>query len=268
MTLGYRSYLAAAVVALAILGQPRQAHAFQSSAGQLQGRVVLDSDGSAVSGVTVSLVQISATPRATALSPINSGMVTVTPIVGSIGATGSATAASTTPAADGSFSVGGLAPGQFAVCVKDPKAAVIDPCLWTDSRTTVAVTAGNLSSGLVVRVKKASTVSVRVNDTAQALAQKATEAYPPHILVGAFDIRGGFHPALEVQKDSTGITYEIPIPVDSPVRLAVYSAQVQLATGSNAAVPAQGYTTTFVQPSSQSQTNSLTFNAVGRTNAP
>jgi hypothetical protein len=42
-----------------------------------------------------------------------------------------------------------LATGQFAVCVKDPSAAVIDPCLWTDSRTAVNITAGNLSSGLL-----------------------------------------------------------------------------------------------------------------------
>jgi len=66
--------------------------------------------------------------------------------------------------------------------------------------TSVNVAASSLSSGLVVRVKKASTVTVRVNDTAQALAQKPTEAYPPHVLVGAFDMRGGFHPAREVQK--------------------------------------------------------------------
>jgi hypothetical protein len=165
---------------------------------------------------------------------------------------------------NGSFSGAGLATGQFAVCVKDPSAAVIDPCLWTDSRTAVNITAGNLSSGLLVRVKKASTVSVQVNDTAQALAQKPTDAYPPHVLVGAFDARGGFHPARQTQKNSAGISYQLAIPVDSPIRVTIYSAQVQLATSSNVSLPPEGYSTTFVQPSSQSQTNSLTFNAVGR----
>lgn len=250
----------------------RPARAFQASGSlsattaQVQGKVVLDSDGSAVSGVTVTLVQVSTTPRAATVGPVGSGAITVTPISGGSvgGATSTATTVTTTPAADGSFSAGGLATGQFAVCVRDPKAAVIDPCVWSDSRTTVPITAGNLSSGLVVRVKKASTFSVRVNDTAQALVQKPGEAYPPHVLVGALDARGGFHPAREVQKDSTGITYELPIPVDSPIRVAVYSAQVQLATSSSVSLPAQGYSTTFVQPSSQSQTNSLTFNAVGR----
>jgi hypothetical protein len=263
MTLYRHTWQSVAVVlACAALLPLRQAHAFQVSGGGVQGKVVLDSDGSAVSGVTITLVQIGATPRATSMNPPNSGTVTTSPISG--GSSAAATKATTTSANNGTFSASGLAVGQFAVCVKDPTAGVIDPCLWTDSRTTVNVIAGSLTSGLVVRVKKASTVSVRVNDAAQALVQKSTDLYPPHVLVGAFDARGGFHPAHEVQKDSTGISYQLPIPVDSPVRVTIYSAQVQLATSSNASLPAQGYSTTFVQPSSQSQTNSFTFNAVGR----
>jgi hypothetical protein len=262
-----RPFVVALLASTALFVPPRPVHAFQTAvaAGQVQGKVVLDSDGSAVTGVTITLVQISATPKAAAINPVNSGTVTTTPISGSSLAGGSAaTTATTTSAKDGTFSVPGLATGQFAVCVKDPKAAVIDPCLWTDSRTSVNVAASSLSSGLVVRVKKASTVTVRVNDTAQALAQKPTEAYPPHVLVGAFDMRGGFHPAREVQKDATGISYQLPIPVDSPIRLTLSSAQVKLATSSNVALPAKGYSTTFVQPSGASQTNSFSFNAVGR----
>jgi hypothetical protein len=260
-----------ALLAWAALIPLRPAHAFQAGtttpaagAGQVQGKIVLDSDGSAISGVTITLVQVSATPSAISANPVNSGTVTTTPVSGGSGAAGAAATATTTSAKDGSFSVAGLATGQFAVCVKDPNATVIDPCLWTDSRTIVNVAASSLSSGLVVRVKKASTVGVRVNDAAQALVQKSTDVYPPHVLVGAFDSRGAFHPAREVQKDSTGISYQLPIPVDSPVRVTIYSAQVQLATNSNVSLPAQGYSTTFVQPSSQTRTNSFTFNAVGR----
>jgi len=210
-------------LAVAALTRP-EAQAFQTGAatavvgGQVQGKIVLDNDGSAVSGVTVTLVQISATPRATAVSPINSGTVTTAPISASGATTGTASTITTASAANGSFSVAGLATGQFAVCVKDPKAAVIDPCSWTDSRTMVPVTAGNMSSGLIVRVKKASSLSVRVNDTAQALFQRPGELNSPHVLVGAFDARGGFHPAHEA-KDSSGVTYVLPIPVDSRGRL-------------------------------------------------
>jgi hypothetical protein len=254
-----------ALLAAAAAIAPPDASAFPAAnTGAIQGKVVFDNDASALSGVTLTLVRISATPGTTVMNPPNSGTVTISPIPGSEPAATATTSASATPAADGSFEVDGLPVGQYAICVKDPAARVIDPCLWTDSRTTVNVIAGSLTGGLIVRVKKASAIAVRVNDTAQALVQKAGEAYPPHVLVAAFDLRGGLHPAFETQKDATGISYQLPIPVDSPVRLTVYSAQVKLATAQNASVPPQGYSTTLVQPSTQAQTNSLTFNAVGR----
>jgi hypothetical protein len=124
--------LVAASLPLVLAFPVRQAAAFQgvpsataTAAVQVQGTVVLDNNGAAVSGVTVTLVQISATPRATALNPINSGTVTVTPISGGAasGASTAATIVTTTTASDGSFSAAGLATGQFAVCVKDPTAA-------------------------------------------------------------------------------------------------------------------------------------------------
>ena len=199
----------------------------------------------------------------TSTSPTGNGAVITTVIAGAT-ASGGATSATASAAKDGAFSAAGLATGQYAVCVQDPTAGVIDPCLWSDSRTTVGVTAGSLSSGLVVRVKKASIVSVRLNDTVQALVQRPGDPSPPHVLVGAFDSRGIFHPANEIQKDATSISYRIPIPVDSPIRVIVSSAQVKLTSSTDAPLPAQGYSTTFVQPSSQSVTNSFTFDAVGR----
>jgi hypothetical protein len=231
--------------------------------GQVQGKTVLDSDGSVVAGVTVTLIQIKSTPGMSSTSPTGNGTVTTTVIAGA-STSGGTTNVTASAAKDGTFSAAGLATGQYAVCVQDPAAEVIDPCLWSDSRTTVGVTAGSLSSGLVVRVKKASIVSVRLNDTAQALVQRPGDQAPPHVLVGAFDSRGIFHPARQAQKDASGVSYQIPIPVDSPIRVIVSSAQVKLASSTNAPLPAQGYSTTFVQPSSQSATNSFTFDAVGR----
>ena len=212
------------------------------SIGSVQGKVVLDSDGSAVSGVSISLVAAG----------------------GGSGAGPASAVRTFTPAADGTFTDTNLAAGRYLVCVKDPSGAVIDPCSWTDSLTTLTAAAGNASTSFTVRVKKASTVSVRVNDTGQILAMTPTDSHAPHILVGASDVRNGFHPARAVQSDATGVSYELPIPVDSPVRLTVYSAQVRLTTGTNQSVPAQGYTTTFVQPSGSVQTNSFSFSAVGR----
>lgn len=263
-------YLVVFLLAWTALNPASGAFAFQNSAsaaagapGQVQGKVVLDSDGSAVPGAAVTVYRIGATQGASAPNSVNSGTVTTTAIAGSTGGT-TATTASAATAKDGTFSVTGLAAGQFGVCVKDSTSTVIDPCLWPDSLTTVNVASGSLSSGLVVRAKKATLTTVRVNDTGQFLAAASGQATPPHVLIGAFDMRGLFHPAMEVKKDSTGITYQLAMPVDSPVRITAFSAQVKLQTGQGAAVPAQGYSAPAIQPSNQTQPLSFTFNAVGR----
>jgi hypothetical protein len=227
-----------------------------AASGQVQGKILLESDSSPLSGATITLVPIN----------ISVAPLSATPISGSNGgSTGSGAAtATTTSGKDGTFSVSGLAPGQFAICVKDPLGTVTDPCAWRDSRTTVTVVANSPSTGVVVRVKKASVVRIRLNDAIQALAKKATDSAPPHVLVGAFDLRGMFHPALEVHKDSTGTDYQLAIPVDSPIRMTVYSTQIKLADSVNTAISSQGFSGTFVQISSDSQTKTFTFNTVGR----
>lgn len=210
--------------------------------GSVQGKIVVDSDGSAVSGASISLVAAG----------------------GGTGA-GSASAVRTfTSAADGTFTVAGLAAGRYSVCVRDPSGSVIDPCSWTDSLTTLTAAAGNTSTSFTVRVKRASTISVQVNDPAQALALTAADTYPPHVLVGAFGVGGIFHTAREVSNDASGRSFGLSVPVDSPVSLTVYSAQVKLTTDSNQPIPPQGYSVPFVQPSNGAQIAPFVFNAVGR----
>jgi len=237
--------LAAVLLALAVQmsaqQSPPQPEPFAPvvALGRTQIKIVLDSDGSAVPGVVVSLTSLSGTSAASAIQSFVS-------------------------AADGSITVPNLAAGRYSVCIKDPKSTVIDPCSWSDSLTVLTAAASGGSNMASVRAKKASSVTVRVNDTAQALVATTATAFPPHILVGVFDGRNTFHPAREIGKDATGVTYQLAIPVDSPIRLTVYSAQVKLATATNQPVPAKGYSTIFVQPSASALTKAFSFNAVGK----
>jgi hypothetical protein len=204
--------------------------------GQIQGKVVLDSSGAAVSGAVVTAYRISPAPTVSAKA-----------------STGQ----------DGSFTVPGLSSGQFGLCVIGSTATLLDPCKWVDLQTTVKVTDGSATSGVVIRLKQASALNVRLNDVAQALAQTPGGAAPPHVLVGVFDLKGIFHPLNQTQNDSTGVTYELDIPFDYPVRLTVYSVKVKLQTGQSAPVAAAGYSVMVVHPSGQSQQPSLTFKTVG-----
>lgn len=214
-----------------------QAQSSSAVAGQIQGKVVLEAGGSALSGATVTAYRIAPAP---------------------------AVRVSTSTGSDGSFTVAGLAPGRYGICVKHPSGTLIDPCQWPYIQRPLSVTNGGTSGGVVIRMKKASALNVRVNDTGQFLARKSSEAFPPHVLVGAFDMRGAFHPALQTGKDSSGVSYQLSIPVDFPIRLTVGSPKVKLEDAQHAPVPLKGHSEIVVQPSSQSQQRSFTFNAVGR----
>jgi len=235
------------LIALALLLFARVTVAYQLGAtvantGQIQGKVVLDSGGAAVSGAVVTAYRISPAPTVSATA-----------------STGQ----------DGSFTVSGLSSGQFGLCVKSSTAGFIDPCQWVDLTTTVAVTNGSTTKNVAIRLKAASALNVRLNDAAQvmALTPSATPGAAvssPHVLVGAFDLKGIFHPLRQTQNDTTGISYELDIPFDFPVRLTVYSASVQLQSSQKAAIPTTGYSVMVVNPSGQSQQAPFIFNTAGR----
>ena len=158
----------------------------------------------------------------------------------------------------------GLAAGQFAVCVADSGQGLVDPCDWSETTWKLPVVANSVSKNFVIPVKKVSSITVRINNLNHAMDTRPTDSAPPHIVVGAFDILGRFHPATDVRKDGTGNSYQIQIPADSLIRLAVYSAQIQLSDNGNQPLPAQGDTSTFTQASTASQSKTFVFNATGR----
>jgi len=207
-----------------------------ANSGQIQGKVILNSNAAAVSGATVTAYRMSPAPTVSIKA---------------------------TTGKDGSFTVSGLSSGQFGLCVKSATAGLIDPCQWLDLMTPVSVTNGAVTAGVTIRLKPASALNVTINDTALVLPQAAGQAAPPHVLVGAYDLKGFFHP-LNQTKSATGNSYELDIPFDFPVRLVVYSAKVQLQTSKGAAVPTSGYSTLVVNPSSApSQQATFTFSTAG-----
>lgn len=209
--------------------------------GQILGKVVKEGNGSALSGASVTAYRISPAPTVSATA-----------------STGK----------DGSFTIGGLSSGQYGICVNDGSGALINPCNWVDLATTVTVVDGSATSGVQISMKASSTLNVRVNDAGQFMGKKAGETSPPHVLVGAFDLKGVFHPAVESQKDNSGISYQLSIPQDFPVRMSLYSVHVKLEDDQHNPVPPGGVSQMIVHPSNQSpgQQKSFTFNAIGRNN--
>ena len=233
------THLSATVLSLVFFSVAPQAHAFSPPAntGQIQGRIVLSSGGAPVPGASVSAYRTGAPPS---MSP----------------------AART--AADGSFTISGLASGPFRLCITESTGTLINPCEWTDLAATVTVTDGAVTSGVTVRLRSASALSVRVNDPAQALAQRPGEPTPPHILVGGFDLKGNFHPAMETKQAGASTSYTLSIPCDLSVRLMVSSAKVKLEADQHAPVPAQGWAQMVASSCAKPQNKTFVFSTTGR----
>lgn len=205
--------------------------------GQIKGSVVSASDKSNLSGVTVNIFRIGS-PQPFSAKVVRAG--------------------------DGTFTASGLATGTYGMCANQPGGMFIDQCEWSDFHSSTLVTTGKITAGAVIHLKKASGLTIRVNDAGTSLARGANEHDPPHVLVGVFDSRGILHPAIETKRDGTGVSYLLPIPVDFPVRLTVASDKVDLEDDRHVAVPAKGVTKVVFQPVNQAQAQSFTFNATGR----
>ncbi len=205
------------------------------STGQIQGRVTAQIGGAVFAGTVVNVYRVGQGPA------FSTKAIT---------------------AKDGTYAVTGLPAGTYRVCASDRGGTVVDHCLWPDFHSVVAV-AGAQSATADIQLKKATTLSVRVNDPGRNLSRKAGDTVTPHVLVGGFDMSGIFHPAREV-KDAGGSTYELVIPTDFPVRMVVQSAQVAMDDDKRGAVPQQGHSEVVVQPSASAQGPSFTFHATGR----
>ena len=114
----------------------------------------------------------------------------------------------TTKAGSGAFTFTGLPAGMYELCVTVPDGGFVDPCLWEKSGVMVNVPDQQVVSGVVIAIKKASTLRVRVEDPSHLIRHS-----PAGTVVMAVVAPGGrFYPLIFGQQDD-------PPPHDVPPRL-------------------------------------------------
>jgi len=185
--------------------------------GSISGKVV-DSQGNAVAGATVSGVVI---PSATAV-PGPNGAPGFVPYPAS-GLSG----------ADGSFTIPNTPAASLTICASKPGAALLNPCLWSDSPTAVTLAAGASASGISVVMANGVTIAIRVND-----AKGLTIAHPEvdDVLVGTTHGNSPFIPGAVIARDSGGKTIGLVVPPSASVNLLVRSTNFALTDNSGAAL--------------------------------
>lgn len=143
--------------------------------------------------------------------------------------------------ASGAFKFTKLPSGQYRGCALLPGTALLNPCEWFDTPSTISVAIGESKSGLTIVMKQGKLLTVRLDDAAQLL--KAPVKGLPDELVKPVLVQAltkGREPHLPhtVASDSGGETHTWAVPAGVPIQLDVWSAAVSVKGQGAAAVGA------------------------------
>ena len=166
-------------------------------------------------------------------------------------------------AANGSFQIRNLPAGTYSLCVRFSSGAYLDSCEWGQTASSVVLAAGQQSMGNTLRPLTGSIVKVRIQDTAQALFQKASTGATPDLRMGVFARPGVFYPARLVRRDIRGADFELPVPFNTPLSLTVVSKSLRLTDATGAAVPNTGAQAAFQHAAGDPNPQSFTYTVAG-----
>jgi hypothetical protein len=117
----------------------------------------------------------------------------------------------------GAFSIAGVAPGVYSICVQEPGGAHLDPCRWS-TPVQIKVAAGQTVASTPVSALKGTLLQVRVNDPG-GLWKAGTGN--PEVLLGVIMPSSLFQPMRLASTDAGGKTFDLAIPSGTPVKMSV-----------------------------------------------
>jgi len=90
--------------------------------------------------------------------------------------------------AGGSYQLLGLPAGGYSLCVQVLGDGYLDPCQFGGPGPQITLAAGQQSAGNVTKLKPASLLKIRVNDSGGLLTQKTKDSHDPDLLIGVFGL--------------------------------------------------------------------------------
>jgi hypothetical protein len=118
---------------------------------------------------------------------------------------------------NGAFSMSGVAPGTYSICVQEPGGQHLDPCHWS-TPVQVKVAAGQTVASPSVTAVKGTLLQVRVNDPGGLWKAGSGN---PEVLLGLKLPSSLFQPMRLASSDAGGKTFDVAIPSGTPVNVSV-----------------------------------------------
>ncbi|HYL78442.1 MAG TPA: carboxypeptidase-like regulatory domain-containing protein [Bryobacteraceae bacterium] len=123
---------------------------------------------------------------------------------------------------NGEFSLSGLKPGNYSVCVQYPGDPHLDPCVWSTA-PQVTIAAGTMSSVAMPKVVKGSLFVLQIGDPSELWAAN------DDFLVGVTLPSSRFFPLRLVTRSATGRSYDLAVPFDTPMVVSLWSTHLVFA---------------------------------------
>ncbi len=126
-------------------------------------------------------------------------------------------------AKDGSFALEGLAPGSYVLCAERADIALLNPCLWSATPTSVTITAGATATAPFT-AERGVILRIRLNDPQGLLRSNPAL---DDVLVGAKPTTGPPMPA-RASKDGAGMLFTLLAPEAKPIEILIQSRKLAL----------------------------------------
>ncbi|MGI8741748.1 MAG: carboxypeptidase-like regulatory domain-containing protein [Bryobacteraceae bacterium] len=215
-----------------------------------------------VTQVSEAVGVISGTVKGADGSPVASGLVSVSRIADTAKSKLRRISGAAATVPNGSFRLPSLDSGTYRICVQVPGTAWIDPCEWGPGGRTVALPSGQALSSVNLVLNKGAIVTLRVTDPRQLLSMHEGKTPGAHLLLGVSTDALSFRMASLVSQDTGGRNYQLLIPFDRKVNIAVSSAFFRLLDTNGIALPKSGSVIPVIVPSGQ-QAPTLLLSVIG-----
>jgi hypothetical protein len=157
---------------------------------------------------------------------------------------------------NGAFSISGVAPGTYSICVQEPGGAHLDPCRWS-TPVLIKVAAGQTVSNASVSAVKGTLLQVRVNDPGGLWKAGSGK---PEVLIGVILPSSLFQPMRLASSDAGGKNFDVAIPAGTPVKMSVTAPHFAISDSQGLSL---GATVAPVQSSAGQASLLLTYTITG-----